>query len=240
MSQPMPLATFYDELMRHDWFYDRSDDHTVWKKGESVASHLQRVARTSSEHQALYRQIQAYQTGPRDTVKPERPAENAPFVAPPAPPSEAVLATLSEEDRVSVLGAPNPAARFQQVTRRNALDARVSIVQVLEAFGATPSPGTAMQHNHPVKWVFPDGTRAMIKVERQAWVEQNANLTTGNGATALARRLLGQPEDTVLATLESRWPVSPTAAQPPAPPKAPEATVASPQEAPVRRFRRHP
>lgn len=241
MSQPMALASFYDDLMRHDWYYDRSDDHAVWRRGEDAAQRLQGLAKTSPEHQALYRQVQAYQTGPRDVEKPPRPAEGAPFTLPPARPSEDLLAPLSEEDRESVLTATNPAARLAQVNRRLALDAKLSIVDVLKAFGATPS-------ENPARWTFPDGTRAMIKVDRQAWVEQNAMLSTGNGATRLAMRLLGQPEDVALQTLESQWGLAHAVprGQPPAPMAPPPAMAASPsvgteeppKTEPPRRFQR--
>jgi hypothetical protein len=40
----MSPADYLDELRRHDWYYNYSDDHSVWTKGRNNAHRLQAIA----------------------------------------------------------------------------------------------------------------------------------------------------------------------------------------------------
>jgi len=40
----MSTADYLDELRRHDWYYNYSDDHSVWTKGRNNAHRLQAIA----------------------------------------------------------------------------------------------------------------------------------------------------------------------------------------------------
>lgn len=66
------LSIFYTELGQHDWFYMMSDDPKVYSRGSDRQSYLERMAKTSPEHQKLFDEWKAYavtHTGPR----PEKP-----------------------------------------------------------------------------------------------------------------------------------------------------------------------
>lgn len=40
------LTEFTNDLKSHDWFYDYSDDHSVWNRGRNERKQLQNVANT--------------------------------------------------------------------------------------------------------------------------------------------------------------------------------------------------
>jgi len=50
----MNLPEFYDQLDRHDWYYEWSDDHGVWERGSSDANRLAQIAKESPVHQKLH------------------------------------------------------------------------------------------------------------------------------------------------------------------------------------------
>lgn len=227
MTQPLSLASYYDALMRHDWAYDRSDDHAVWSKGDAEFTRLNELARTSPEHRQLFDDVSAFQFDPEEGTKPPRPAENAPFtVAPPkAAPDE--LSDLDEADRASVKAARDPSARLRQIHERQALDERVSFEATLRTFGASQDTRNAS------RWTFPDGTVAMVKMERKAWVEQKT-MRVGQGATALVSRLTGQTEAEAMNLLRAGSSVPVASPQPAEPPRSPEpVSVPAPEASPA-------
>lgn len=73
------LAAYYDELARHDWYYDWSDDHSVWRRGQTATGRLVRIAQQGGpEYQALLTAWRQHMfTGPAwkndRAPKPERP-----------------------------------------------------------------------------------------------------------------------------------------------------------------------
>lgn len=223
MTQPLSLASYYDALMRHDWAYDRSDDHAIWSKGDAEFTRLNELARTSPEHRQLFDDVSAFQFDPEEGAKPARPAENAPFTVAPPKPAPDELSDLDEADRASVKAARDPAARLREIYERQALDERVSFEATLRTFGASQDTRNAS------RWTFPDGTVAMVKMERKVWVEQKT-MTIGQGATALVSRLTGQPEAEAMRLLRTGSPSSSASAQPVAPSPAPE-TVSVPTPA---------
>jgi len=75
----MTLQEFYDALASFDWYYEMSDDHSVWTAGVRRSDELRAIAKQSPEHQALYEAWGKHMyTGPawenERAPKPERPA----------------------------------------------------------------------------------------------------------------------------------------------------------------------
>jgi hypothetical protein len=196
MSVPIALHLFYDDLLRHDWQHEKSDDHSVWQKGQSEQFRLEDLAKTSPEHQALFRAVEKYHLGPSGTDKPDRPVDNAPFTLPPPRPASNELMDLSPEDRASVQASPQPAKRLQEIYQRLELDQKIPFDQVLHAFGAIQN------EQSPARWTFPDGAVAMVKLDRKAWVEQKT-LITGQGPIALISRLKNLTETQAIAALSA-------------------------------------
>lgn len=59
MSHPTPatavsLRDYWDQLDRHDWLYEYSDDFTWWSRANKERHYLRAIARQSPEHAALY------------------------------------------------------------------------------------------------------------------------------------------------------------------------------------------
>jgi len=71
----MTLQEFYDELDKHDWYYEYSDDHGVWNRGQSEWNRLYIAAKDSLEFQALMKSFhQHYYSGkPWGTDKQPKP-----------------------------------------------------------------------------------------------------------------------------------------------------------------------
>jgi len=53
----MDILEYFQELERHDWYYNYSDDHTVWERGNRNAHRLQAIA---AEDQLLGRMYADY------------------------------------------------------------------------------------------------------------------------------------------------------------------------------------
>ena len=79
----MKLSEYYDQLERHDWFYEYSDDHSVWTRGNQSLAKLQMAAAESPAHQELYTKYRNHKFSGminasdrkviEPTEKPERP-----------------------------------------------------------------------------------------------------------------------------------------------------------------------
>ena len=68
----MTLNEFYTKLGFHDWYYQYSDDHRVWRNGQDNWDRLNEVAKESPEHWALFEAYASHVFS--QTPKPERPA----------------------------------------------------------------------------------------------------------------------------------------------------------------------
>jgi hypothetical protein len=70
------LATFWDQLERHDWYYEMSDDHSVWKRGHAAHDRLLEMAKTIEGGADLFKAFSAhYYTGaPWGNVQQPKPA----------------------------------------------------------------------------------------------------------------------------------------------------------------------
>lgn len=72
----MTLAQFYDQLKRHDWYYQMSDDDSVWRRGAQNKLRLIDFAKTIKGGAELMSAFSAHYVvhGERGPL-PERPAE---------------------------------------------------------------------------------------------------------------------------------------------------------------------
>jgi len=50
----MTLLEFYDALNSHDWYFEFSDDHRIWRAGRASLDRLQLGAGESNAHQRLF------------------------------------------------------------------------------------------------------------------------------------------------------------------------------------------
>jgi len=50
----MTLLEFYDALNSHDWYFEFSDDHRIWRAGRAYLDRLEVAARESKQHQILF------------------------------------------------------------------------------------------------------------------------------------------------------------------------------------------
>lgn len=73
------LTDYYDMLLNHDWFYEFSDDHSVWKKGRLAQTELQRIASESPEHRKLFNGFNDHHfSGPLYNGKEKKPLPERP------------------------------------------------------------------------------------------------------------------------------------------------------------------
>lgn len=78
--EPVTLLQFYELLSKHDWYYDWSDDRSIWARGKSSLVLIQGIAAQSQEHLALFNGFKKhYFTGRpwnnEQAPKPEKPKE---------------------------------------------------------------------------------------------------------------------------------------------------------------------
>jgi len=50
----MNLQEFDTLLARHDWYYNYSDDHRVWHRGEASVQQINSARKLSESHETLY------------------------------------------------------------------------------------------------------------------------------------------------------------------------------------------
>lgn len=56
----MSLKDYYQKLESHDWYYDYSDDYTVWSRGHRIHQQLKEISKLSKEHEQLYKEFVDY------------------------------------------------------------------------------------------------------------------------------------------------------------------------------------
>lgn len=79
LPDAMSLSEFYDALSGFDWYYDFSDDYSVYNSGRRREAELSKLAKQSSEHQALFdawskHMFTGKAWGNERAPKPERPS----------------------------------------------------------------------------------------------------------------------------------------------------------------------
>ena len=65
------LKQYWHRLERHDWFYEYSDDHSVWKRGSDYERELMYDARKGKRAESLFEAYRAYMM--RGKEKPNAP-----------------------------------------------------------------------------------------------------------------------------------------------------------------------
>ena len=78
-KKQLTLQEFYALLERHDWYYDWSDDHRVWRKGTRERNILESLAKENGpEYQTLLEQYRKYmfKANTEQISKPARPEDN--------------------------------------------------------------------------------------------------------------------------------------------------------------------
>ena len=56
----LTVEEYFDMLKRHDWFYEYSDDHSVWQKGQSAKAELQSLAKTNDQFAIMLADYNSY------------------------------------------------------------------------------------------------------------------------------------------------------------------------------------
>jgi hypothetical protein len=54
------LVEYYEALQKHDWYYEYSDDHSVWANGSENYHKLFRDSTKSKQHEELWDSYQRY------------------------------------------------------------------------------------------------------------------------------------------------------------------------------------
>jgi len=71
--KPPSLAKFYDQLQDHDWTFEYSDDHSVWRRGISELAAIKEVLKLGGEkYEKLFQAWSDYAWG-RCKDKPKKP-----------------------------------------------------------------------------------------------------------------------------------------------------------------------
>jgi hypothetical protein len=76
----MNLAEYYDMLLKFDWYYSFSDDHSVYTEGLKQQNELEAIARSGERFNALYESFKTamFSGEPWGTEKVELPKLNEP------------------------------------------------------------------------------------------------------------------------------------------------------------------
>jgi hypothetical protein len=71
----MTLQDYYEELDKHDWYYQYSDDSRVYNKGQQNADRLKRISEESPKHKILWEGFcnHMFSGGPWGTKKRRKP-----------------------------------------------------------------------------------------------------------------------------------------------------------------------
>ena len=64
------LKQYWHRLERHDWFYEYSDDHSVWKRGSDYERELMYDARKDKRAESLFELSCIYDAWKRETKRP--------------------------------------------------------------------------------------------------------------------------------------------------------------------------
>jgi hypothetical protein len=56
----MNLVEYFKELQSHDWYYEYSDDHSVWTRGKNNSRRLQSAAQENEVMLRMYKDYADY------------------------------------------------------------------------------------------------------------------------------------------------------------------------------------
>lgn len=62
----MNIEQFFNECSRHDWFYDYSDDHSVWTAGHENKQRIYRLAEDNKILEKIVSEFRQYTLGQRE------------------------------------------------------------------------------------------------------------------------------------------------------------------------------
>ena len=62
----MDPAEFFKLLEQHDWYYQYSDDHRAWSKGNDQSKRLQAIIQEDSQMTRMYLAYSDYMFRPRE------------------------------------------------------------------------------------------------------------------------------------------------------------------------------
>ena len=65
------LKEYYRQLTWHDWFYEYSDDHSVWRRGNEKERELMRIAQKDKRAEVLFEGYRSYMF--KGAEKPDAP-----------------------------------------------------------------------------------------------------------------------------------------------------------------------
>ena len=75
---PSPTE-FYDACLKHDWYFEYSDDHSKWTAGNEVHRSLAELARLTPDLADIWREFHVWHF--RKGRRPVRPGDEAPRLA---------------------------------------------------------------------------------------------------------------------------------------------------------------
>ena len=56
----MTNEEYFDKLQRHDWFYEYSDDHSVWQRGGKSLAELRNLAKDNDVFAMMFSDYSSY------------------------------------------------------------------------------------------------------------------------------------------------------------------------------------
>ena len=65
------LKEYYQQLTWHDWFYEYSDDHSVWRRGNQKERELMSIAQKDKRAEVLFEGYRSYMF--KGAEKPDAP-----------------------------------------------------------------------------------------------------------------------------------------------------------------------
>lgn len=77
--ETMTLAKYYDLLDKHDWYYEYSDDNSVWRQGLSYSNMLIRISNEKPEYKEMYLAFKAHHYSGKPWPTEQSPKPNKPI-----------------------------------------------------------------------------------------------------------------------------------------------------------------
>lgn len=62
----MTPSEYFEELVKHDWYYQYADDHRAWEKGSTNSKKLQAIAQENDTLIKMYKDYADYVFKPLD------------------------------------------------------------------------------------------------------------------------------------------------------------------------------
>ena len=62
------IREYFNRLRNHDWYYDYSDDHSVWKRGNESRDRLLNTAAENTQYKEMYNEFVKWMRQERDAI----------------------------------------------------------------------------------------------------------------------------------------------------------------------------